>query len=435
MIRTPCIVLWLAVLVGCGELPLDSRSETAAAPSAIATGAPAPLLLISLDGFRHDYLSRADTPHLDRLVREGVAADGLIPVFPSKTFTNHWTIVTGLYAGSHGVVANNMWDPQTRQRFSGRDREAVSDPAWFGGEPIWRTAERQGLTAATLFWVGSEAPVGGSHPSYWQPYDGRMRHTARIDQVLAWLDLPVSDRPDFLTLYFSTVDSAGHRHGPETRQVDAAITHLDRDLGRLLRGLEERALLGALNIIIVSDHGMTEVAPERLIILDDFLPLNRVRVSDWGPATQIWANGMSVDDIMAALQEAHPRLRAWRRDEIPAHYRFRDHHRVPDVLAEADLGWMIESRAYVENNKRTRPRGMHGWDPRHRDMHGIFIAHGPAFPPGGRLPAVENIHIYALLAQLLGITPARHEGDVTRWLPILAAKHHPAGSLLPGNGD
>jgi predicted AlkP superfamily pyrophosphatase or phosphodiesterase len=383
---------------------------------------PPPLLLISLDGFRHDYRDKAETPNLDRLAQQGAVAESLIPVFPSKTFTNHWSIVTGLYAGSHGVVANSMWDPARRKRFSMRDRDAVADPAWYDGEPIWRTAERQGLTAATVFWVGSEAPVGGSHPRYWLPYDGSMRHRARIDQVLDWLDLPAAERPDLLTLYFSSVDSAGHRDGPDSERVRRAISGIDRDLGRLLAGLEKRELLGAMHIIVVSDHGMSAISRERTIVLDEYLPLDRVRVSDWGPAAQIWAERMSVDEIVQALGKAHPRLRVWRKADIPERYGFQAHRRVPDVLAEADLGWTIESRSFLNNPKNRLAEGMHGWDPAHADMHGIFIAHGPAFTPGSRLPAFVNVEIYNLLANLLGIESADNDGDPDFWPALLGAR-------------
>lgn len=412
-------VAWLCLLA-C-EVAAPGNQEAAAPTFEAAPDRPLPVLLLSLDGFRHDYRQRAATPHLDRLAAEGVVADGLVHVFPTKTFPTHWSMVTGRYVENHGVVANSMWDPQRDRRFSLRNRDAVMDPAWYDGEPIWRSAERQGLRAATFFWPGSEAPVGGSHASYWMQYDASIDHRDRIEQVLAWLDLPASERPDFITLYFSRVDSLGHRHGPESGQVTAAIADIDADIGLLLDGLEARGLLGRMQLLLVSDHGMADIDPERYIWLDDYLPLGDVLVSDWGPAAQIWATDMAVDDIVAALSDAHPRLRVWRREEIPADYRFRHHARIPDVLAEADHGWMISSRRNRGAVLMRPTRGMHGWDPLQREMHGIFIAHGPALQGGTRLPLLRSVDLYSLMAHLLDIDPAPNDGTLAPFGPVLAS--------------
>lgn len=379
---------------------------------------PPPLLLISIDGFRHDYLERAQTPNLDRLINGGLAAERLVHVFPTKTFTSHYTVVTGLYAEHHGVVANSMWDPRREASFSLGDRDAVGDGYWYDGEPIWVTAEKQGLTAATYFWPGSEARIAGHRPTYWKPYRGEVPYPERVEQVLAWLDLPAERRPDFLTLYFSSVDSTGHRHGPDSKEVTAAVESVDAIMGDLLAGLAQRGLLDRMHVIVVSDHGMQAVAPERTIMLDEYLPLDRVRVSDWGPNAMIWTGGMDVEAIMAALDGAHPRMRAWRREDIPEHLHFRDHRRVPDVLAMADPGWMISNRAYMAGQDRYPLRGMHGWAPEVETMHGLFIAHGPAFPAGSRLDRVESVDVYELMTALLGIEPATNDGSLQTWLDI-----------------
>lgn len=420
-------LLGALMLFACSE---GGRDE-AHAPARVnlPEGRPAPLLLISIDGFRHDYRERAETPNLDRLVNEGVTADGLVHVFPTKTFTAHWSIVTGLHTEHHGVVANNMWDPERERSFSLRNRDAVMDPSWYDGEPIWRTAERQGLTAATFFWPGSEAPVGGAHATHWKAYDASIPHEERIEQVLAWLDLPDEERPDFITLYFSRVDSLGHRHGPDAPEVTAAIADIDADLGRLLRGLEDRGLLGAMHVLVTSDHGMSDIDPERYIWLDDYLSLGDVHVSDWGPAAQIWAGDLPADGIVEALEDAHPRMRVWKRENTPYHYHFADHPRIAHVLAEADHGWMIASRRNRGAILMRPTRGMHGWDPLHREMHGIFIGHGPAFDSGARLPAVRSIHLHELMAHLLGIEAALNDGDLATFGPALTAP--PAGLGAP----
>ena len=406
-------LLWLLpVLLVLGCEAAEDPMPAAPATVQIEGDRPAPVLLISIDGFRHDYRARTDTPNLDRLADEGAMADGLVHIFPTKTFPTHWTMVTGLYAENHGVVANSMWDPERERSFSLRNREAVMDPAWYDGEPIWRTAERQGLTAATFFWPGSEAPVGGAHPTYWMPYEASVSHEERIDQVLAWLDLPATERPDFMTLYFSRVDSLGHRHGPDADEVTAAIAGIDADLGYLLDGIEARGLFGSMHILLVSDHGMSDIDPERYIWLDDYLSLGDVQVSDWGPAAQIWAGELSADAIVAALTDAHPRMRVWKREDTPDHYRFGEHTRIADVLAEADHGWMIASRRNRGAILMRPTRGMHGWDPLHREMHGVFIGHGPAFRSGARLPNLQSVHLHDLMAHLLAIEPAPNDGTL-----------------------
>ena len=382
---------------------------------------PPPLLLISIDGFRYDYFDLAEIPAIQRLVEGGVKADGLHHVFPTKTFPTHYSIVTGCHPGTHGVVANSMWDPDRDARFSLGNREAVSDGFWYQAcEPIWVTAENQGLRAGTYFWPGSEARIRGVRPSFWKPYSNDVPHRERIETLLEWLDLPADERPDFLTLYFHVVDSMGHRHGPRADPVRDALIDVDRHLGMLFDGLEERGLLGQMHIIITSDHGMSHVDFERYILLDEFLDLSRVLVSDWGPAAQIWATDTEVEEIVAALDGAHPRLRVWAREDIPARYRFGTHRRVPDVVAEADPGWLISNRPFMAGNRQFSLFGQHGWDPALREMHGAFVIHGPAFTAGSQIPTVRSVDLYPLMTHLLGLEPAEEqEGSLAPFLPLL----------------
>ncbi len=414
LLRLVCLLLVAIALGGCRSEPRSVEDAAAARPY--------PLLLISIDGFRHDYFDLADTPALDRLVAGGLKADSLHHAFPTKTFPTHYTLVTGRYPGTHGVVANSMWDPLRDQRFSLGNRDAVGDGYWYqGGEPIWVTAERQGLTAATFFWPGSEARIHRIRPTYWKPYAGETPHAERIDQVLDWLDLPEDSRPDLITLYFSTVDSMGHRHGPRADPVRDAVIDVDSHLDRLLNGLEERELLDSMHIIVVSDHGMSRVDFDQYIMLDEYLDLSRVIVSDWGPAAQIWATDMSAEEIFQALDGAHPRMRVWLRDDIPERYRFGSHHRVPDVLAEADLEWMISNRPYMAGRSRFSLLGMHGWDPALAEMHGMLLIHGPSFAAGSQAPAVRSVDLYALMNHLLALQPAPHEGSLSPFSPYLDA--------------
>ncbi len=414
-----------AILVG---ISLTFTLTGCSSPEPADSGRTPPLLLISIDGFRHDYFELTQLPALQRLIEGGIKADSLMHVFPTKTFPTHYATVTGLYAENTGVVANSMWDPKRQARFSLGNRDAVMDGYWYDGEPIWNTVERAGKTAATYFWPGSEAQIGGIRPTYWKPYAGETPHQARVDQVLAWLDLPSAERPDFLTLYFSAVDSAGHANGPGHPRVIEAMEDVDRALGRLLDGLEARDLLGRMHILITSDHGMQQIDLDRYVLLDDFLDLGRVNVSDWGPAAQIWTveGGPDADEIVSALDGAHEAiLRVWKKGEGPRRYRFDDHQRIPDVTVEAKLGWMISNKPYYAGMQRGVLNGMHGWDPAWHTMHGIFIAHGPAFPPGVRLPAVRSVDLYSLMAELLNVTPAATDGSLDPFRTLLAGEHAP----------
>ncbi|MEM7788109.1 MAG: ectonucleotide pyrophosphatase/phosphodiesterase [Bacteroidota bacterium] len=262
------IVLGLAVVVGAQQLTGCAEAKPLA-----TSEAPQPVVvLISIDGFRYDYLDRddADTPTLDRLAREGVRAD-LVPVYPTKTFPNHYSLVTGLHPEAHGIVNNTMRDPERLidgkpARFSLANREAVRDGAWWGGEPIWATAQRQGQATAVLFWPGSEAPIGGVLPTHGLPYNGDMPYADRVDWVLEHLG--GEDRPTFATLYFEGVDTAGHRHGPDAPETADAIEAVDVALGRLVDGLAEQGRLATTDLVVVSDHGMAAVAPERRVYID-----------------------------------------------------------------------------------------------------------------------------------------------------------------------
>lgn len=408
-----------ALMLGACSVPEKADSEIKITSPGSETALP--LLLISIDGARYDYLEKAHLPTVELLKNGGLKADSLQQIFPTKTFATHYSMVTGLHPDRSGVVANSMWDPDRETRFSMSNRDAVSDGYWYEGEPIWNTVEKAGKRAATYFWPGSEAEIGGIRPTIWMPYDHDASHDERIAQVLAWLDMPEEERPDFLTLYFSVVDSAGHRHGPDHPEVLTALQEVDRALGLLVDGLRQRDLLNNMHILLTSDHGMQTINIERYILLDEFLDLSKVRISDLGPAAQIWTieDGLSVEQIVDALKDAHPSMRVWKKADVPPRYHFSEHKRVPDVVAEADLGWMISSTPYYERLEPERLGGTHGWDPAWQNMHGIFIAHGPAFAAGSKTPALRGIDLYSLMAELMQIEPVDTDGSLNAFSPII----------------
>jgi predicted AlkP superfamily pyrophosphatase or phosphodiesterase len=372
------------------------------------------IILISFDGWRWDYDLKAPAPNLRGLMARGIRAESLIPSFPSKTFPNHYTIVTGLYPGHHGIVANVIRDPRTGRTFRMTNPREVRDPMWWGGEPIWVIAERQRQRTAAMFWVGSEAPIAGIHPRYWRAYDESYPANARVDQVLQWLDLPAADRPTLMTLYFEDTDTAGHDDGPESPAVREAVRRADSYLGRLLRGLEDRRLTDAVNIVVVSDHGMAAVDPSRVIALDDYISLDDVDVVDINPTLGLFPRSGQEEAVYRALSKAHARLSVYRKAQTPERWRYRDHLRIPPIVGVVDEGWQIALRGTVADviARRVRPSGgQHGYDPMLMSMRGLFVAAGPAFKRGATVPAFENVHIYNALAQILGLAPANNDGD------------------------
>lgn len=370
------------------------------------------VILISLDGFRWDYLDKFPTPTLKKLAASGVRAKALIPAFPTKTFPNHYTIVTGLYPAHHGIVANSMFDPEFDAKFSLSKREAVSDGRWWEGEPLWVTAEKQNQHSGILFWPGSEAEIGGVRPTYWKVYDDNFLNSARVDTVLAWLDLPIKRRPTFFTLYFSEVDNAGHRHSPESPEVKRAVQSIDQLLGRLLSGLEARGLEARVNLVIVSDHGMAATTLDRVIYLDDYLNLNKINIVDWNPVMAVRPREMSEDQIYQKLVHAHPHLQIYRKTEIPERWHYRDHRRIAPIIGIADEGWTISRHGMKNLAERLYTTGEHGYDNQLAVMRAIFIAHGPAFKSGLVVEPFQNIHIYNLICDILKLQPAPNDGNL-----------------------
>ena len=408
MLRSPALFFLFAFLAGCG-----ASQQTSTPPASQTAGERAPtVLLVSLDGFRWDYPDRYATPNLDRIARQGVRAKHLWPVFPTKTFPNHYTQVTGLYPAHHGIVSNTMYDPEMDASFSLGDTAAVRDARWWGGEPLWVTAEKQGQTAATYFWPGSEVAPGGVRPTYWKPYDGRVPGAERVDQVLRWLDQPPGTRPTFLTLYFSAVDGAGHRFGPDAPETATAVRKVDGHLGRLLDGLEARGLRDKVNLIVTSDHGMAATSPQRVIFLDDYLDLEGVQVVDLSPVAMLRPTpGTAADSLYAALKGAHPHLSVYRKGALPERLHFDGHLRIPPLLGLADEGWSIATRDLFEEHSGRFQGGAHGYDPQLASMHGIFYAAGPAFAAQPAASAFASIDLYLLITGILHLKPAPNDGD------------------------
>ena len=373
------------------------------------TPLPDPVILISIDGFRADYLDRGLTPTLAALAADGVRADAMKPSFPTLTFPNHYTLVTGLYPDHHGIVNNRMIDPKTGHAFVYKDADTIADPAWWGGEPLWVSVEKQGRHAATMFWPGSDVAIDGVRPSLWMHFDGRLTPDQRVDQLLRWTDLRGDARPSFYTLYLEQVDHAGHEDGPDSTDVNAAMREIDAALARLVDGLKTRGLFDRANIVIVSDHGMTSTAPERQIFLDDLVDLDAAGFVTGGILAGMNPKPAEAAEIERTILAPRAHMQCWRKSEVPARLHYGTNPRVPALLCLADDGWIITTHADAAKRKHFS-LGEHGYDNDDPKMRALFVAHGPAFKAGLRVREFDNVDVYPLLAHLLGIKPMPNDG-------------------------
>jgi predicted AlkP superfamily pyrophosphatase or phosphodiesterase len=407
-LRLLLVLAWLLLAAGCASTP--------APPPAGARVDP--VVLISIDGFRPDYLDRGATPTLNALAAAGVRAQAMKPAFPSLTFPNHYTLVTGLYPDRHGIVNNRMTDPLSGARFVYNDPQTTRDPAWWGGEPIWVGAEKHGLRAATVFWPGSDVAIAGTRPSRWLPFDGKMTPDARVDRLLAWMDLPAAQRATFYTLYFEQVDHAAHDDGPDSAAVGAALREVDAALARLVGGLRRRGLDGRVNLVIVSDHGGTATAPERVIHLEDLIGDDLAETVTLGILAGVNPRPGKTAEAEARLLRTHAHMQCRRKGEMPARLHYGTNARIPALLCLADDGWIITTRDYLAKRKRF-PGGDHGYDNDDPNMRALFVANGPAFRRGLVVPEFDNVDVYPLLAHLLGIPPRPNDGDFAAVAPML----------------
>lgn len=378
-------------------------------------------ILISLDGFHPDYLEKFKPPILTRISQNGVRARWMTPSFPTKTFPNHYTIATGLYPEHHGIVSNDIYDPEFDAVFGLRKRSEVENPRWWWGEPIWVTAEKQGQIAGSYFFPGTETEINGVRPTYWHRYDGKVPNKERVDSVLAWLDLPVDRRPTFITMYFSDVDDAGHRFSPNSLETFNSVREVDSAISRLLSGLELRNIENAVNIVVVSDHGMIKTQPNDYIVLDEmFNQDDAIQVLWTREFVQIFPKpdkeAMIYESIKTKLGK---HANVYLKSEIPSRFDYNEGRRIAPILVLADPGWRIVKSEWVEKQKEAgngarRIGGSHGYDNEIPEMRSLFIARGPAFKIGYISEPFQNIEVYNILAKTLGLEPAKNDGDLSR---------------------
>ena len=374
------------------------------------------VILISIDGFRYDYLEKYKPKTLNKLAKKGVRAKWLIPSFPTKTFPNHYTIATGLRPEKHGIIANNMYDPEFDSVFTLGKREEVQNQRWWGGEPIWVTAEKQGQIAGAFFFPGTEAEIAGEYPTYWKTYDGSIPNETRVKTVLGWLDLPKEKRPTMITMYFSDVDDAGHDYSPDSEKTGETVRKIDGLIGKLFDGLKKRKIHKKVNLIIVSDHGMAKVPQKNSIVLDEMFDTSLAKQVFWvSEIVQIFPKEGKEDEIYNSIKSKLPETaKIYRKSEIPRRFRYKENRRIAPIVVLPNEGWILVTRERFEKMKQTgrinETRGSHGYDNYLKSMRAIFIGHGKAFKKGFVSEPFQNIHIYNLMAHILFLKPAKNDG-------------------------
>jgi len=365
------------------------------------------VVMLSLDGFRWDYQEMYNTPVLDSITKAGVKAESMQPVFPSKTFVNHYSVATGLYADHHGIVLNNFYANDLKKDYNKKDKSTVGEGIFYGGEPMWVTAKKQGVKSATLFWVGSEADIMGMRPDYWFKYNQEMPFEARIDTVINWLKLPYAKRPHLIMWYYHEPDYVSHHYGPASNETGAVVEQIDSWLGDFFKEAKKLPVYDSIDFIIVSDHGMTALSSEKQVILDDYIDTSDlVRYDGWSPNYNIQPKKDKAEKVWKNLTTI-PHVKVWKKGSLPERLHYGNNQRIYDFVLVADPGWSVY---WSWQNKKGK--GAHGYDNSFKDMQAVFYATGPDFKKGYLQPAFPNVDVYPLVIKLLGLHPAKNDGNI-----------------------
>ncbi|XP_077991014.1 ectonucleotide pyrophosphatase/phosphodiesterase family member 3-like [Glandiceps talaboti] len=390
------------------DVPCDNYDE----PECPAGYEKRPLVVLSLDGFRADYLTRNVTPNIEKLANCGVHAPYMRPVVPTYTFPNHYSIATGLFPESHGIVGNNFYDPDTGSAFS-LGSDASRDSYWWGGEPIWVTAENQGHRAATYFWVGSDSEIAGVRPTYFFLYDGEASYEQRVDIVLSWLAMPEEKRPSLLTLYFDEPDHEGHDTGPFSDKVNEILRSVDQTVGDLMDGIVKLGLHRCIDIIVLADHGMTEVGCDKVYFMGDYID-----VDDYyyrlGALTRLDPKYDAVllepEEVVDAMECTEEHVTPYVKWELPKNWHYANNRRIEEILLAADDGWTISLNNDSSYSETYCTGGNHGYDNKEISMGSLFTAHGPSFKQNLKIEPFLATELYSLMADILDIEPAPNNG-------------------------
>lgn len=375
------------------------------------------LIVLSLDGFRWDYPTKANTPTLDSLAKIGSRAESIVACFPTKTFPNHYSIATGLYPDKHGIVMNDFHAPDVGGKYGVKYRTTVQDGKYYGGTPIWNAAEKQGVKSASLFWVGSTADIQGMKPSISINYNEQLPQDTRIDSLVNWIRLPLNKRPHLIMWYYHEPDGLGHEYGPESEEIIGVIENLDQFLTRFFKKMRQLPQFDKLNFIITSDHGMAHISPNRNINIDEIVDTSLIEFVDGGnPIMNIKVKEGQLDKVYNQLIEGNYKYKAWKHGQLPEHLHYGNNVRTHDITIVADSSWSIN---WSEPSSEYSMFGTHGYENTNKDMNAIFYAAGPAFKENHIHPQFNNIDIYPLMGEILEIELPENDGKLENVIGLL----------------
>ncbi|XP_055982106.1 ectonucleotide pyrophosphatase/phosphodiesterase family member 5 [Sorex fumeus] len=391
------------------------------------------VLVVSFDGFRWDYLYRVPTPHFHYVMKHGVHVKQVTNIFITKTYPNHYTLVTGLFAENHGIVANDMFDPVLNRSFSLDHMDIYDSEFWEEATPIWITNQRAGYASGAAMWPATDVQIHKTFPTHYMPYNESVSFEDRAAKIIEWF---TSEEPINLgLLYWEDPDDMGHQLGPDSPLMEPVIADIDNKLGYLIKMLKKAKLWNVLNLIITSDHGMTQCSDERVIELDRYLDRDLYVLVDQSPVAAILPKEGKIDEVYEALVHAHPNLTIYKKEEIPEKWHYQHNNRIQPLIAVADEGWYI-----LQNKSDDFMLGNHGYDNALAKMHPMFLAHGPAFRKNFTKEAMNSTDLYPLLCHLLNLTALPHNGSLRNVQDLLISavsrttSYTQSTTLLRGSG-
>lgn len=379
------------------------------------------VIMISIDGFRADYMQKLKPPFLSQLSKLGSYAPTMRPSFPTHTFPNHYTLVTGRVPGTHGIVSNKFFDKKRNEFYNFMDIKNSNDGSWYMGEPLWNVAERNGLIAHSFHWVGSEAKINNMTPTCYTDFDGTITAEQKVNTVIDWLKLPAEKIPHFITLYFSNVDSAGHKYGPDSSEVKSSLYEIDQQIERLWRNARSKKNSN-INFVIVSDHGMKQLDPDNVIFLSQYTNVDDFTVGERGAVAMLYSNDPAkVQRAYLDLKKNESHFKVYLKENLPVDYKLTHPDRVGDIVVIGDLGYYIIDRSFTD--KPSLNAATHGWSYLHNEMKALFLAEGPQIAKKKIIPEFQNIDVYPFVMSILEITTTvPFDGNPKTLLPFVVKK-------------
>ncbi|KAA8583350.1 hypothetical protein FQN60_015896 [Etheostoma spectabile] len=379
------------------------------------------LLLVSFDGFRWDYIDRVPTPNFHRIIDEGVTVERVESAYITKTFPNHYSLVTGLYAETHGIVANEMYDPALNRSFSMETDSIYESRWWEAAVPLWVTIQEAGGRSGAAMWPGSDVKIHGMFPNKYLPYNASVSFEVRVERLIEWFSAPKDAAVDFGVLYWEEPDESGHNLGPQSSLMDVVITGIDEKLGFLMNELKKAGLYEKVNLIVTSDHGMAQLSPDKIIELDEYVSRDLYTWVDKSPVVGILPKEGKFDEVYSKLADANPNMMVYKKEDIPEHFHYQHNIRIMPILIESKEGWTI-----LQNRTAPFMLGNHGYDNTLRSMQPVFVARGPALRQNYVKTSMRSVDLYPLMCHILAIPPLPNNGSLSNVQDLLSLEPTPS---------